>query len=158
MWGTPWSRELSPSESDGLWATFTQSFAFRPDYYEKTKPAIQEPKPSVVFDVSAVNDEHVDRINAHALQALRNTTSVEAELIFLDWQHASFSFNPHDDRIGTELPVIPDGDYFILVASDFSYGTFGHPWQETVCVFGERLIDNLPAQLFDELPVVRRVV
>jgi len=39
------------------------------------------------------------------------------------------------------IPVLPDGDYHIFLADDFSFGTLGHPWEQTICVFGKPLID-----------------
>jgi hypothetical protein len=62
----------------------------------------------------------------------------------LDWQHTCFWFFPH--RSGGEQferSVFPDGDYHIFLAQDFSFGFFGHPWEETVCAFGERLLQAM---------------
>jgi hypothetical protein len=58
---------------------------------------------------------------------------------------------------GWPLSPYPDGDYFIYLASDVTFGSFGHPWEQTVCVFGERLLARV-ADSLDALlgPSIRR--
>lgn len=34
----------------------------------------------------------------------------------------------------------PDGDYHIWLAEDLRYGTFGLPWEPSLCVFGNELL------------------
>jgi hypothetical protein len=55
------------------------------------------------------------------------------------------------------VPVFPDGVYTLFLAADARFGIFGHPWEMTVCVFGQELLDafgpDLP-ELFRKL--VRR--
>ena len=36
--------------------------------------------------------------------------------------------------------MLPDGDCHIVLAADFSWGCFGRPWEQTICVFGRRLL------------------
>ena len=77
----------------------------------------------------------------------------------LDWQHPGYRFRPSvlastwskDWRI----PVYPDGDYFSFFVQGMSSGTFGHPWEETLCVFGTPLVATLGASLATWLPVKR---
>ena len=52
-------------------------------------------------------------------------------------------------------PVFPDGDYSIFLATDLRLGTFGHPWEETLCVFGQPLLDSGVVEDL-ALPIVRR--
>ena len=49
----------------------------------------------------------------------------------------------------------PDGEYCIFLADDFSFGTFGHPWQRSVCVFGAALLEQVEQYLRDAMPLVR---
>jgi len=52
--------------------------------------------------------------------------------------------------------VFPDGDYHIHLTRDLRLGTFGHPWEETVCVFGD-LLTLIDAELTAALrPPIRR--
>lgn len=42
-----------------------------------------------------------------------------------------------------EVPPFPDGDYYIFLSEDFRDGWFGHPWEQTVCIFGQRAVSSL---------------
>jgi hypothetical protein len=85
----------------------------------------------------------------------------EAEtLLALDWQHPAYRFSPARQALTWapewKIPVYPDGDYFAFLTEDFTEGTFGHPWERTICVFGERLVGSLGGSLATWLPVERR--
>lgn len=54
------------------------------------------------------------------------------------------------------ISVIPDGDHHIFLAEDFSFGTFGHPWEQTICVFGQQLIDAVELNKPSYFEEVRR--
>lgn len=54
------------------------------------------------------------------------------------------------------MPVYPIGDYYAFLTEDFSEGTFGHPWEQTLCVIGHRLGATLGWSLETWLPVKRR--
>ena len=41
-----------------------------------------------------------------------------------------------DRREKTAISVLPDGDHHIFLSPDFSWGCFGRPWEQTICVFG----------------------
>ena len=45
---------------------------------------------------------------------------------------------------------------YIFLGEDLSTGTFGHPWEESLCVFGDRLVEALAPALETWLPVLRR--
>lgn len=71
------------------------------------------------------------------------------ELYWLDWHHAGYRFDPaRVDGAGPRWPgfVFPDGDYHIHLTPDLRLGTFGHPWEETICVFGD-LLTRIDAEL-----------
>jgi hypothetical protein len=73
----------------------------------------------------------------------------EDEWIYaLDWQHPSYKFYPHLpfslNKFGEwPIPILPNGDYYIFLQRAFNFGVFGHPWEETICVFGEKLLSLL---------------
>jgi hypothetical protein len=52
--------------------------------------------------------------------------------------------------------VFPDGDYYVFMTEDMTIGTFGHPWRQTLCIFGARLVESLVPKLTAWLPVKRR--
>jgi hypothetical protein len=49
----------------------------------------------------------------------------------------------------------PNGDYYTFARPDFSEGTFGHPWEQTLCVFGPRLVKTIGRTLSTWLPAKR---
>lgn len=38
------------------------------------------------------------------------------------------------------LSIVPDGDYHMFFTKDMKQGVLGHPWEQTLCLFGEDLI------------------
>ena len=101
-----------------------------------------------------------DAINAEALRAFLWAMPDRHELIALDWQHPAYKFVPANQAQSRQaqwkVPVYPDGDYFAFLSQDFTEGTFGHPWEQTICVMGERLIDSLARTWATWLPVKRQ--
>lgn len=74
----------------------------------------------------------------------------------------SLRFSPHIpfelDEFGEwTVPFFSDGGYYIFLEQAFTWGNFGHPWEETMCLFGAPLLTILeecrPAVLAN---VVRR--
>lgn len=82
------------------------------------------------------------------------------ELSTLDWQHLAYRFVPANQaltwQVEWKIPIYPDGDYFAFLSEDYAEGTFGHPWEQTICVMGERLIDSLAQTWATWLPVKRQ--
>ncbi|WP_326559089.1 DUF2716 domain-containing protein [Micromonospora sp. NBC_01796] len=149
---------------EGYWTSFDQRFGFRPGM--RSWPAIREPRPSVTLDLGPIfAGDHVqfaagaDVVNSLALVALVRALDRETGVVVLDWQHQPYRFWPHlfacqpDQQWLT--PVFPNGDYYIFLAEDMSTGTFGHPWEQTLCVFGAPLVSALVPMLASWLPVKR---
>jgi len=65
-----------------------------------------------------------------------------AEVYYLYWQHECFAFHP-SDQARPGFNGYPDGDYPVFLAPDFFFGSFGHPWEHTICLFGREFIDQL---------------
>lgn len=157
--------ELGERQYDLQWSRFRQKFGFRPGTDPASWPAIAEPEPSVTFDLSIISDgarrgAAYDAINAEALRAFLWSLAGVPELVALDWQHPGYLFRPAVQALGWQpewkIPVYPDGDYFAFMTPDFTDGTFGHPWEQTLCVFGARLLDSLGRSLATWLPTKRR--
>lgn len=49
------------------------------------------------------------------------------------------------------LSPYPDGDYVIYLAEDFRFGSFGHPWEGSLCLFGEELLDAVSGEVDEVL-------
>ncbi len=67
-----------------------------------------------------------------------------------------FGFRPGVDA--SSWPVIAEPTLsltFDLSTPSVTEGTFGHPWEQTLCVFGERLVNSLGRTLATWLPIVR---
>jgi hypothetical protein len=159
-----WS-ELSSGESDRAWQRLEARFGFRASVTPDGWPAIHEPVPSLTFDLSAIDDgarrgAAYDAINAEALRAFVWALVGIDELLVLDWQHPAYRFSPSRQALTWQgewrVPVYPDGDYFAFLTEDMTEGTFGHPWEQTLCVIGPRLTGSLGASLSTWLPTARR--
>jgi hypothetical protein len=159
----PWI-ELSGEDYTRLWRRFDATYGFRAGVDPDTWPAIREPAPSVTFDLSGIQDgakrgAAYDAINAEALRCFVWAFPDVDEMVVLDWQHPAYRFFPGHQALTWQaewkVPVYPDGDYFAFFTPDFSDGTFGHPWEQTLCVIGRRLVDSLGRSLATWLPVKR---
>jgi len=157
-------QELDRADYDRYWAKFDASFGFRAGVRPDRWPAISEPVPSFTYDLSVIRDgpergAAYDAINAEALRAFVWSMPEVSELVVLDWQYPCYRFNPASQTLipGAEwkVPVYPNGDYYAFLREDFSEGTFGHPWEQTLCVIGERLIQSLGRSLSTWLPIKR---
>lgn len=140
-----------------IWDDFSGRFGFRPSVH--AFPGIAEPPGSVTWHLNVADDDGVDELQDVVVAGLRAVA--REDLHWLDWQHVGYRFDP--DRVGRpgQPPwpggVYPDGDYFLYVPRDLRFGTFGHPWEHTLCVFGESLVAHVEQPLTNLLgPPVRR--
>lgn len=161
------------------WKPFDAAYAFNPRYRDvadgPTRPGIIEPPGSVTFSLAPITRagstaqwcSGVQALNAEVLRAFVHVFAETERLLVLDWQHQSYWFKPHDHAVGDDSrdhtqtepwPVtpFPDGDYYIFLSEDLTLGTFGHPWEESLCVFGSSLVDALAPTLSSWLPILRR--
>jgi hypothetical protein len=158
---TAW-QELDADEAQRVWDRFDSALHFQPSVDKADWPGIREPRDSVAFSIGHVfsgDESRYTRLTndlAHKLIiALQKCVDVGSTIYALDWQHACYSFAPHqpfDFKTEDDWPVppCPNGDYYIFLAQDMSFGVFGHPWEQTMCVFGRCLIDAFE----DELPLL----
>lgn len=145
---------LTEAEVGTAWDRFYAEFNFRPSVHPQDWPGIKEPTPSTTYSISSVyramskyrvleND-----LDVKALGALQKCVAQEKRLYALDWQHPCYWLYPHrfldaHSPQAWKVPVLPNGDYYIFLAEDFSFGLFGHPWEQTICVFGQVLLNAL---------------
>lgn len=156
--------KLTNERNDLYWSGFTNKFSFHPGVREDSFPGIDEPTPSVTFalpkgptkELYSLNNR---RLNSDTLSGFRFATDTALELVVLDWQHQGYLFRPDDastqDADNWKLSVYPNGDYHIFVTASLEYGIFGHPWERTICIFGEKLVSTLSPLLMDWLVPVR---
>ena len=154
--------EQVPLENyEDFWEPFDARFHFR----RTQQRAIDEPSPSVTFDLAPIFASvpaqfaaAQQAVNAQALLAMTRAFGAAERLIVLDWQHPSWWFRPHQQAVKGDqrwpVEVFPDGDYYAFLTQDLNSGTFGHPWDQTLCVFGALMRDLVP-MLGAWLPVKR---
>ena len=156
--------EIPLERYEDYWGPFEQRYHFAPSM--QSWPGIDEPVPSVTFDLAPVFDDSVQArfnageraVNALAVLALVRAFPEDQRLLVLDWQHPCRWFWPHRQVLQPEALhwlVVPNGDYYAVVTEDLDTGTFGHPWEQTLCVFGEPLLRTLVPMLRSWLPVKR---
>jgi hypothetical protein len=148
-----------------FWKPFDETFRFHPGKDPSTWPAIAEPAGSVTMDLASVFardgsdfDAGVAEVTEQILAAFIGVFGADEALVALRWQHASYWFWPHRQAGSTEpwvVPALPNGDYVAVVTPDLTQGTFGHPWEQTLCVFGHRLVAALLPRLEPLLEVKR---
>ncbi len=112
-------------------------------------PGFREPPPFITFQFDyGFNDNDIDEfytlMNSHLIRA----SGKEEWLFALDWQHDCYAYSPeqllkHGPSFPMYTGLFPDGDYAITLASDARFGTLGHPWEQSICVFGEELVPLL---------------
>jgi hypothetical protein len=157
-----WS-QLSEADRAESWAAFVRKFGeLRPGIEQISWPAIVEPSPSITFDLGRGSKSiaaRKDAVNAEALRCFVEEFEHDPLWVVLDWQHPGYCLDAsvHASTRDTEwrVPVFPNGDYYTFSKFDFSEGTFGHPWEQTLCVFGPRLVETLGRTLSTWLPVKR---
>ncbi|WP_410607414.1 DUF2716 domain-containing protein [Amycolatopsis sp. lyj-109] len=137
------------------WYWVYDKLAFWPSTYAHAWPGFREPAPSRTWDLSPGNldrasaefrlgpyavEEH--QVGTIALAAFREVCGPNDWMWALHWQHQSYRVRPHlmSGSARWPVPVFPRADYHLFLAADFSYGTLGHPWERTLCVFGEKLV------------------
>ncbi|MCX4781434.1 DUF2716 domain-containing protein [Streptomyces sp. NBC_01264] len=150
-------RWLRDDDEDPLWDRLEKEFAFDPD--TDGSPGFDAPAPSVTWRLKDAPTDEPDRILRASLRAL---TPAGQRLHWLDWQHTGYDFDPH--RVGgsgePRWPgrAYPNGDYYLYLHPDLRFGTFGHPWERTLCVWGAGLLAAVEAELTEVLgePLRRR--
>src|SRR5262249_10918725 len=139
---------LRTDEYDQIWERFSARFQFRASVDPAHWPAIVAPVPSLTWDVSSVDDDGLNRL---VMGALQDCVPTDEWVYALDWQHPGYRCWPHrvDPTLRTYMwpvEVFPNGDYYIYASRDLTFGTFGHPWEATLCVWGADLIDAVAAR------------
>jgi hypothetical protein len=152
MSADPWI-ELPHHRYDKLWDRFEEAFQFKPSVRPEDWPTFREPAPSVTWDISDLlaefypwRDARATPYNLALLNALKEYVAEDEPVLALDWQHAGYEFFPRrvrkpEDPASWCIPALPSAEYHIFVTEDHRLGSLGHPWAQTLCVFGEGFVD-----------------
>lgn len=139
---------LMRSEEDAIWDHFHREFDFRPSVHAENFPGIREPAPSTTYALPRSGwSEHAQDLNDALLTAFRACVPPSEAIYALDWQHECYRLRPHLPFDDWPIPILPNGDYYIFLSTEFAWGTFGHPWEWTICVFGEPLLAAIGQRL-----------
>lgn len=138
--------KLTESEHNRAWSQLENSFGIVPP------GKCSNLSLSVTYDISLVyanggasrSDLESD-LCVKIRRALQACVSKGDKIFALDWHHTSYLFDPYarfDFRDECEwlVPVLPDGDFYIFLAPDFKFCLLGHPWEQTISIFGENFI------------------
>lgn len=147
QWSNHGWKSLSSDDRDEVWDRFITQFQFDRGKAGIAVPAIAEPIPSQTWKlISAIDQSSVDELTAAILRGLKAATTTGERLHSLDasrW-YENYTFDPHlldsTDRSWWATPIYPDNCYTIILSPDFSFGLFGNPFEQSICVFGERLL------------------
>jgi hypothetical protein len=146
--------ELARHRIDKVWERFDEAFQFRPSVRPEDWPSFREPVPSITWRVSDLlaefdpwRDARAAPYNLALLSCLQAFVPEDEPVLALDWQHAAYAFYPHRLRKPQEvaswcIPALPSGEYHLFVTEDHRLGSLGHPWEQTVCVFGAGFVDE----------------
>ena len=155
-------KKLTDEDNKIVWDWFYKEFSFNPSTNPKDWPSIRTDRPTIKIDITSLWGETYDEVMwddflQKAIEAFTKITNTGEEIFGLDWHHECFYINPREltpsilDDYESSIPIIsfiPDGDYYIFITKDFENVWFGHPWENTITIVGDKLItafnNNLP--------------
>jgi hypothetical protein len=137
-----------------LWEEFQAEFGFHRGHKPADWPAIQEPTPSLTWDMSSIYQAGSGFVEAArpvaqlVCDVLRECTEYWDSVIWHDGVHPSAQYRPHrvtdvGDLEGWEFSHYPNGDYSIFVSKDFSFGTLGNHFEKSLCFFGSPVVEAM---------------
>ena len=166
-----WSK-IGGKIEDAIWHRFRGEFSFDPICRPAIGLGIVEPSPSITYSASQLydDDRHYRELNndihQKAFTAFRHCVMPKQRLYALELvtqfgRYSSYSFIPQlafsaEQFNEWRIPLTSDADYCIFLAEDFTFGTFAHPWAQTVCVFGQTLINEFERNPPTAFKAIRR--
>jgi hypothetical protein len=159
-------RSLPAGEQDSLWTEVEARYKFRAGVESRDWPGIDEPSDSVTFSINSSSPQSLGAFKTTLALIARKGFSEAAPtrkgLVALEWQHGGYWYHPEAES-PADLPdrngrpsIFPDGEYSFFLSQDFEHGLFSHPWGQTICVFGQQLVELLTPEFSQILPLVRR--
>lgn len=141
--------ELRQPERDEAWNRVDIEFGFAPSMQAGEWPGFAEPARSTTWSVAPLfTEDRIDSGLAAVGEGLREALDASRGdddfVLVLDWQHPGYRFHPQLAAAPVDweswlVPALPDGDYYLFLAIDFRFGWLTHPWEQTVCCFGDLL-------------------
>jgi Protein of unknown function (DUF2716) len=143
---------LTIEEQNHVWGRVET--ILRPEFnWYGDAPGILAPAPSRTYTITTHYSPEGQTFFAELLRAaFCRMVPLGQRILVLDWQHQCYSLDPHLLVANTNwpIPVLPDGDHYFFLEESFRWGTYGHPGQHSLCVFGP-LLDQVGNELRDFL-------
>jgi hypothetical protein len=134
-------RSLESTEYKEVWDAFYEAFKFHPSV-NGPFPAIVEPLHSITFRLhDQYKDYELDELRDAIFHAFSIAIGPLEEIYYLDWQHECFGIKI--DTTSFSVNGYPDGDYAIFLEKNMQSGTFGHPWEGSICFFGDVFVNEI---------------
>jgi hypothetical protein len=143
---------------------FQTKYAFDPGMEPSSWPSLAEPAPSITLNISSVGSGGgltIPQADELILRLLVAAFPPATRLVAINYNHYAYWLWPHrlaaaDRSWPDSWPVhpYPNGDYSIFASEDLAAGTFGHPWERSLCIFGASPIASVRA-LPASWPVLR---
>ncbi|GIN84779.1 hypothetical protein J6TS2_11650 [Heyndrickxia sporothermodurans] len=145
--------ELTHDEEKNVWSKILNDFQFSPSISKF--PSFILPGAFITYNISTYLNwpgdlEEYEMIykdlEEKSLFAFQELTDPDEYFYALDWQHPCYWVNPYlefprDDFNEWTIPIFPDGDYYFFIQKEFNWGFLGHPWEESITIFGSELIE-----------------
>ncbi|MGJ7913837.1 DUF2716 domain-containing protein [Neobacillus sp. LXY-1] len=144
--------ELSKLENKEVWDRIYEEFKFVPSISHF--PSFVVSSPFITYDVSMLLNGSVDSqkydeiyndLEEKSLLVFQELTRTNEYMYALDWQHPGYWIDsrlefPRDEFDEWTVPIFPNGDYYFFINQNFEWGLLGHPWEQTITIFGKELI------------------
>ena len=140
-------KPLDEFEYNKVWGRFRKLFRFKPSmsYF----PAITTDTPQLKFDISEgfSSKFSAEQLEEVVIKIFKDITDPGERIYALNWQHESYDVDPREQMDKDEtgewvIPVFPNGEYFIFLTKDFNNVWFGHPWEETITLIGDEIVNH----------------
>jgi hypothetical protein len=153
---------LTKDEENYIWNYIYKELSFNPSINKSIVP-FKIDKIYNIYDFSSVKDDYIDKMEGLISNVLLKCIERDEFIYALDWQHSGFKCTPikrfplDNERIlwvedskyngggyNAYFPSFyPDGDYYFFIVNTLEWGYLGHPWQEKIWIFGEKLISEI---------------
>jgi hypothetical protein len=151
MHGVP----LTELEEEMVWDWIYSELSFKPSVRSIDWPSISARKRYFKFKIDFLfgadyNAQKNENFIRQGIEAFIEITVPGEEIYALNWQHVSYSYDPRklsiydmieDNSSKAKISFIPNGDYYIFLTKDLENIWFGHPWEKTITIIGDKLLN-----------------
>ena len=147
---------------DLFWDSFLDKFNFSPSIYNQDWPSIEEPAPFITWSIFSYKKENtyteINILSEEFINTILIAASKESRIFGFEHQHEVYEFNAngiYNENTRWPFFFVPINDYNIIISEDLSFGFFCHPWESSICAFGERLFKYFD---FSKIPCKGKII